>query len=156
METLTLTASQQRYLDTFFYRALRHILRIPSTFVSRFWTHERVLAQARRLARNPRRPDLGKGPTPFTEYYQKRRTKLLGHLLRSPEDSLSRAVVILPNGTDLALSLPKRVGRPRQTWLREAQLDALRLARNEGLEQEDPDLLLRLHELAGRRAHPFD
>ena len=65
METLELTPTQQRQLDTFFYGALRRILKIPPTFIVRHWPNERVLSRARVLTSDPHHPERFKGPTPF-------------------------------------------------------------------------------------------
>ena len=95
METMVLTISQQKTLDTFFYRALRRILSSPSTYVVRQWPHARVLRRAQHLAKHPRHPNICKGPIPFSTYYQNRRIKLLGHLLRANDNDLTKAAVIL-------------------------------------------------------------
>ena len=155
METLVLTHSQQKLLDTFFYRALRRILSIPATYIARQWPNARVLARAQMLTRNPRHPNRPAGPIPFSTYYQTRRIKLLGHILRASDDDLAKAAILLPNGNDLAESLPKRVGRPRQTWLAEAQKDAA-LRTPEGQLIPTQSILEQLRERTLRRKHPFD
>ena len=151
---MNLTPSQQKTLDVFFYRSLRRILKIPPTHIDRAWTNARVLARARTLASHPQHPERKHGPTPFAEYYGQRRTRLLGHLLRENEDHLGRATIILPSGRDLAKSLPKRVGRPRTTWL-EAALAAAKHQSQEGSDTGEDDLLTHLQELAIARQIPF-
>ena len=46
LETLELTPGQQRILDTLYFRGLRKILHKRSTFIDRYWTHERLLRLA--------------------------------------------------------------------------------------------------------------
>ena len=41
LDTLELTPSHQRTLDTIYYRGLRKTLEKLSTFIDRFWTNER-------------------------------------------------------------------------------------------------------------------
>ena len=155
METLELTLSQQRLLDTFFYKALRRILKILTTFIARHWPNERVLRRARFLANGPEHANRAPKPTPFTEYYRKKRMKLLGHILRAPDNDLAKAAIILPNGLDLALNLPKRPGRPRQTWLASVQKEALQ-ALPEGHLDPNEAQLFQLKRIANRRQPPFD
>ena len=154
METMNLTPSQQKTLDVFFYRALRRILGIPPTHIDRSWSNTRVLERACALARHPKHPRRHQGPTPFAEYDNQRRLRLLGHLLREDENHLARATVILPSGKDLAKSLPKRVGRPRTPWLEAALASAQQNLQKGSLIAED-DTLSQLQELAIAMQQPF-
>ena len=43
LETLELTPGQQKILDTLYFRGLRKILNKSSTYIDRYWTHERLL-----------------------------------------------------------------------------------------------------------------
>ena len=94
LETLELTPGQQRTLDTPYFRGLRTIFKKRSTFVDRYWTHERLLNLANQ---HPRRvaPNILKH-TSFSTYYRTRRRKLLGHTLRSPPNNLTRLAVLSP------------------------------------------------------------
>ena len=51
LETLEITPSQQRRLDTLYFRGLRKILKKPSTYIDRAWTHERLLRTANQITR---------------------------------------------------------------------------------------------------------
>ena len=94
LETLELTPGQQRTLDTLYFRGLRKILKKQSTFMDRWWTHERLLRLAnqhqRRVAPNSLKH------TSFSNYYRIRRRKLLGHLLRAPPppNNLGRLAIL--------------------------------------------------------------
>ena len=43
LETIQLTRSEQNTLDAFKLKMLRRILRVPSTFIDREWTNQRVI-----------------------------------------------------------------------------------------------------------------
>ena len=101
LQTLQLTPGQQRTLDTLYFRGLRKILKKRSTFMDRYWTHERLLNLAnqhqRRVASNMLKY------TSFSTYSRTRRRKLLGHLLRAPPNNLTRLAVLSPEN-DLCFS----------------------------------------------------
>ena len=99
LESLEITPSQQRLLDTLFYRGLRKILKVKTTFVDRTWTNERLLATANRVSRRaaqqtPKQVD-------FSAYYDWRRRKLLAHLLRAPQENLCRKAILDDKNNDL-------------------------------------------------------
>ena len=152
LETLEITPSQQKKLDTLYYRGLRKILKKPSTYIDRTWTHERLLRTANQLTRNMRndRPR----HIPFSQYYHQRRIQLLGHLLRANRYNLSRLAILTDENVDrLDTRQKKRVGRPRLTWLQEC----LKEAWNKFSEDPFPadNGLQILAEVAERRAQPF-
>ena len=123
LETIELTPSQQRILDTLYYQGLRRILKKQSTFINRTWTKVRLLhlanSQQRRIA-----PDSPKH-VDFSTYYRLKRRKLLAHLLRAPQNNLCRLSVLSPDNQDRTDSRrKKRVGRPRDTWLQESLREA--------------------------------
>ena len=152
LETLELTASHQKSLDTLYFKGLRKILHKPSTYRDRYWTHERLLQEANR------HPQPAGNQQPkyiqFSKYYLLTKTKLLGHLLRAPPTNLCRRSILTEEGEDLISVLnKKRVGRPRFTWLQECIKDAWQQYTPQPL-----DLSIAVPELqacAIRRAHPF-
>ena len=50
LETLELTEGQQKMLDTLVFKGLRRILRKKSTFIDRFWSHQRLLRLANTMS----------------------------------------------------------------------------------------------------------
>ena len=50
LETAELTTSYQKHLDALYHRGRRKILKKPSTFIDRAWTHERLLRTANAIA----------------------------------------------------------------------------------------------------------
>ena len=153
LETVELTPSHQRTLDTLYYRGLRKILHKPATYIDRTSTHERLLnlanATARRVSRTATKHQ------PFSQYYLQRRRKLLGHLLRAPEMNICRQAVLSREDADLTTQYrKKRVGRPRYTWLQESLREAWEELTNE--EQITEETIPTLKELALRRTAPFN
>ena len=123
LETLELTPGQQRTLDTLYFRGLRKILKKGSTFIDRYWTHERLLNLANQHQKRVA-PNMIKHIS-FSNYYRIRRRKLLGHLLRAPPNNLTRLAILSPENIDrVDTRRKKRVGRPRYTWLYESLKDA--------------------------------
>ena len=55
LETLELTPSHQRTLDTLYYQGLRKVLHKPATYIDRTWTHDRLLTLANQIARRASR-----------------------------------------------------------------------------------------------------
>ena len=152
LETVELTNSHQRLLDTLYYRGLRKILKKPSTFIDRAWTHERLLNTANSIARAANKQ--AATHTDFSKYYRIQRRKLLGHLLRAPVNHPGRKAILTEEGRDLSeISTRKRVGRPRYTWFQEA----LREAWEEfsAAPFNIPEAIPHLEELARRRTPPF-
>ena len=153
LETLELTQSHQRILDTLYFRGLRRILKKRATFVDRKWTHERLLHLANTL--NAQVAPATPKHISFGAYYRLKRRKLVAHLLRAPSANPCRRAILTPENVDLVDNLrKKRVGRPRFTWLQESLKETWAvLAPGEAYDpaRDFPVLL----ELALRRAPPF-
>lgn len=120
LETLHMTPSVLRRMDTFHLRGLRQILKFTTTFVDRTHTREFVYAAATAAVRRrangqdaPARPPA----RPMSELHTEMRCKLLGHLLRAGEDDHDplRASAFLGTAGPALLDT-KRAGRPRQHW----------------------------------------
>ena len=123
LETLEVTPSQQKQLDTLFFRGLRKDLKKPATFIDRTWTHERLLGTANAMCRRVA-PDQPKH-TSFSTYYRTARRKLLGHILRAPHTNLCRQTILTDDNKDLLEQIQqKKLGRPRCTWLMDALQEA--------------------------------
>ena len=152
LETAELTNSQQRHLDTLCYRGLRKILKKPSTYIDRAWTHERLLRTANAIASAKNRK--ASRHIDFSHYYKLQRRKLLGHILLAPANNPSRKSVLTEEGTDLSeLNPRKRVGRPRFTWFQEALKEAWETFSEEPFRVQEAITVL--EERARRRAPPF-
>ena len=152
LETVELTPSHQKILDTLYYRGLRKLLHKPATYIDRAWTHERLLNLANSTARQVSRT--AARHQPFSQYYLQRRRKLLGHLLRAPETNICRQAVLTREDTDLTTQFrKKRVGRPRYTWLQESLKEAWEDLTNE--ENITEETIPTLKERALRRTAPF-
>ena len=154
LETLELTPTHLTSLDAVYFRSLRRLMRIPPTFVARGWTNARVFARARTLTRGPRR-STGTTLCTFSTYYHSQRLRLLGHLLRAPDNDLARRSLLTHDNRDLTEVVGKRVGRPRNTWLRSAIQDATRELCNPPFFPPDQITVQQLQELAVGRLRPF-
>ena len=153
LETLELTQSQQRTLDTLYFRGLRRILKKRATFIDRTWTHERLLHLANTLNAQAA-PETPKHIS-FGTYYRLKRRKLVAHLLRAPVSNPCRRAILTSENTDLVDTCrKKRVGRPRFTWLQESLKDAWAVLAPGGIYDPVNDFPVLL-ELAQRRAPPF-
>ena len=125
LDTLELTLSQQAAIDAKFYQQLRRIMHIPSSaYIARNWTNERLLRVAKARLTQANGAKTAQKLEPFTYYYKKQRTIHLGHLLRAPHHDPVRHVVLEPSQIDRTTLVTKRVGRPRNTWLHSAAVDA--------------------------------
>ena len=105
-----------RRLDAFFYQALRQILKYKSTFVDRTRTNHALLTEANRRLNIGSRGTLWRTISPFSVQWNKKREKLLMHVIRSAVTSPMR-MCTFDTGTAVPL-LPdrRRVGRPRSHW----------------------------------------
>ena len=54
---------------------------------------------------------------PFREYWQKQKSKLLGHVLRESDEEPTRQVTFLPSSASNIPLGKKRIGKPRQDWI---------------------------------------
>ena len=152
LETAELSHSHQKHLDTLYYRALRKILKKPSTFIDRAWTHERLLNTANSIAKATNKQ--AATHTDFSKYYKIQRRKLLGHLLRAPLNHPGRKAVLTEDGRDLSeINTRKRVGRPRYTWFQEALQEAWE--EYSAAPFIISEAITHLEDLARRRTPPF-
>ena len=96
-----------RKLDTFHYKGLRQLLKVPSTYVDRAYTNAILLQQAEEAC--------GKRITPVSQRLIERSIKELGVIYRLPRDDARRQATL----TDESVAnLPQtyRVGKPRIHW----------------------------------------
>ena len=152
LETAELTHSHHKLLDTLYYRGLRIILKKPSKFIDKAWTHESLLRTANTIAQAKSRNASRR--VDFSHDYNLQRRKLLGHLLRAPIHHPSRRSILTAEGTDLSeLNPRKRVGRPRFTWFQETLKETWETFSVEPFRTQEAIPIL--EDLARRRAPPF-
>ena len=84
LETVHLTQAMMKKIDAFQLRCLRKILGLAPTFIDRRNTNHAVPQECADIAFTNREDH--KEISLFSEYYLCRKTKLLGHVLRAPED----------------------------------------------------------------------
>jgi len=113
LETLCLTKSLRKKLDTFHLRGLRKILKVPTTFVDRRFSNARVyeLASETAYPNDPHRK-----VRPFSEILDEKRVRLAGHILRTADNDPLRQVAYEPGTASIKQVGKRRVGRPRQSW----------------------------------------
>ena len=121
LESLHLTPSQARRMDTFRLREYRQIMKITTTYANRDNTNEFVYAQAKEAAasgsKDPEKASLA--ARPISTIHAEARTQFLGHLLRmGAEDPLR--VCTFTGGCRPSSADHQRVGRPRQHWTEES------------------------------------
>lgn len=113
LETMCLTQSLRKKLDTFHLRGLRKILQVPTTYVDRRYTNARVYELASQIAYPD---DPYKSVRPFSAILDEKRTHLAGHILRAANSDPLRQVVYEPNTATVKRIGKRRVGRPRINW----------------------------------------
>ena len=113
LETMCLTQSLRKKLDTFHLRGLRKILQVPRTYVDRRYTNARVYELATQIAYPD---DPYKSVRPFSAILDEKRTHLAGHILRAANSDPLRQVVYEPNTATVKRIGKRRVGRPRINW----------------------------------------
>ena len=91
----------------------------PSTSIDRRNTNREVLNRCTALA-YPNRGDRREFEL-FSQSYLRRKSKLLGHVLRASHDDPMRQISFQPDCAIRVSYGKKRVGRPRQNWLHYAK-----------------------------------
>ena len=110
LETIQLTGAMLKKIDAFQIRCLKRILRIPSTFTDRRQNPNRVALQrcTEILCQNQgdqREFEL------FNRSYHRRKSRLLGHVLRSRDEDPMRQVSFQPSSAMRVQHGKKRVAR---------------------------------------------
>ena len=81
LETIQLTRSEQNTLDAFQMKMLRRILRVPSTYIDREWTNQRVIDTLTQR--------FGYKHVGLSTRWKQNKIRLLGHIFRSsPQDPM--------------------------------------------------------------------
>ena len=124
LETTQLPRSCKKRIDTFQLRGLRKILGMKHTYYDRTATNKKIFEEATKEAyqkgnKKQRDKNARKTVEAFSATYQKRRKKLLGHIIRTANEDPLRQIS-LQKGKAKALHWEKRrVGKPRAIWAEE-------------------------------------
>jgi hypothetical protein len=117
LESLQLTDAKLKKLDTFQYRAIRKILGVPSTYIDRTFSNVKLLQIANDIIKNCSKHKYTE-LKPFSVYWKNQKQKLLGHLIREPNHSITRHVILQDNSATEHDWGKRRIGRPRQSWIK--------------------------------------
>ena len=115
LESVQINQAMQKRLVAFQLRGIRQILKIPTTFINRYYTNEQVFIQANVEAET--RFNGPKTIRPVTEYIAEKACKLLGHALRAAPDDPIRETTFTDWRHTPKITKVRRVGRPRKLWL---------------------------------------
>jgi hypothetical protein len=114
LETVQLTEAQQKKIDAFQMRGLRQLMKKKHTYYDRTHTNDHVLKEASKTAY----PKGDKQIRRFSEFHEKRKIKLLGHIIRAPNNDPLRQVTFKDNTAERPERGTLRVGRPKQNWIK--------------------------------------
>ena len=148
LETIQLTRSEQNTLDAFQMKMLRRILRVPSTYIDREWTNQRVIDTLTQR--------FGYKHVGLSTRWKQNKIRLLGHIFRSsPQDPMRE--VLFETGTFFPrIEHTGRVGKPRAHWLLETCQDAYALIDpTVVVDMANQQHMLNLATVAQRRLPPF-
>ena len=149
LETIQLTKSEQNLIDNFQTKMLRRVLRVPSTYIDREWTNQRVI--------NTLTHQYGYHFVKLSHRWKSNKIRLLGHILRSSSQDPMREV-LFETGTYIPrIEHTKRVGKPRAHWLLETCHDAYEVTNPDTVfDISNQQHILNLAALANRREPPFN
>ena len=127
LETMHLTKTQLRKLDTFQLKGLRKILKMHTTYIDRANTNKEVRKRAASaLYPQPKGKGKGKGKGKEGKYpksipkisktIKEAQHTLLMHTLREPPEAPTRQATFKGTKASPNIHTKKRVGRPRQHW----------------------------------------
>ena len=109
LEAIQLNQTELAKLHAFQMKCYRRILHIPPTSIDRSWTNQAVtdlLEQQHRVT-----------VTTCSRLWMLRKTKLLGHTVRSDSSDPTRQVLLQPHTLIPRIEHTRRVGKPRAHWL---------------------------------------
>ena len=140
LESAQLNQNLLNRLNTIQLKGLRQILHITTTYVDRTHTNEYVIEKAQETQKQGNTIKL------FSDYYNERRIKYMGHILRQTDDEPEKATTLYPNTPFPRVNQVKRVGKPRINWTEDTFRHAWEQT-HEGMGAPDPvmDLYNRGH-----------
>ena len=148
LETIQLTRSEQNTLDAFQMKMLRRILRVPSTYIDREWTNQRVIDTLTQR--------FGYKHVGLSTRWKQNKIRLLGHIFRSSPQDPMREVLFETGTFFLRIERTRRVGKPRAHWLLETCQDAYALIDpTVVVDMANQQHMLNLATVAQRRLPPF-
>jgi len=121
LETIHLTEGMQKKLNAFQIRGLRQILKMEHTHINRNNTNAKILATASAIAYPPNGHAPHRQIMKFSEFHEKRRSNLLGHLIRCENEDPLRQITFQNDSARRNIIGKKRVGKPRQNWIHQAK-----------------------------------
>ena len=146
LEVIQLTQNDLNKLDAFQMKALRRILKIPSTFIDRAQTDQVVLQTANTH---------GVYVQKLSDFWRQRKISLLGHIVRADANDPLRQV-IFENQTCIPRKPPyRRQGRPRVDWLTETVKDTFHCLGHSPPQEPSLQDIRMLQNAARNRAYPF-
>ena len=116
LECIQLTPAEISKMNAFQNKSLRRILDIPSTYIDRSYTNERLYSLIREQYRCHYES--------FGESWRKRKCKFLGHILRCHHSDPLHQVTFSYDSVSSRTPPLLRPGRPRADWLFETYKDA--------------------------------
>ena len=151
LETMQLTKSELNSIDVFQMKMLKNNLRVPSTYIDRAWTNQRIIENLSQ--------QFGYRHVSLSNRWKLNKICLLGHILRAlPLDPMRE--VLFDSGTFTPrIEYTRRVGKPRANWLLETCQDAYALINPHlpmDMDMANQQHMLNLMALAQRRAPPFN
>jgi hypothetical protein len=117
LEGLQLTDARLKRIDSFQYKAIRKILGVPSTYIDRTFSNQKLLQLANDIVKKCAKHKYTE-IRPFSSYWKYQKQKLLGHLIREPNHALTRQIILRDNSATEHDWGKKRIGRPRQSWIK--------------------------------------
>ena len=150
LECIQLTKAEISRLNAFQNKSLRRILRLPSTFIDRQATNERMYEEIRN--------QYGCVFEHFGTTWKKANMRLFGHVLRSsPADPMNQVTLDGDNLRPRPVHA-RRTGRPKVDWVLESYKDAYSIINGQGAAPFDINDLDHLHQVkahAAARLSPF-
>ena len=148
LESIQLTQAEQSRLDALQMKTLRKILRVPTTFVDREWTNQKVIDTLEHRFKYSH--------TKLSTRWKNNKTTLLGHILRAQHDDPMREVLFEPGTLRPRIEHCRRVGKPRTQWLIETCQDAYaQISPHDVFDINNLDHMNLLARWAHRRERPF-
>ena len=116
LESIQLTLAEQNRLDALQMNMLRKILRVPTIFVNREWTNQKVIDTLEHRFKY--------SPTKLSIRWKNNKLRLLGHILRAPQDDPMREVLFESGTLRPRIEHCIRGGKSQAQWLFETCQDA--------------------------------
>jgi hypothetical protein len=118
LETIEPNNSVNNLIDIFQLKGLRKILKLKTTYIDRINTNHIVYEKANEAVGSVTSGEERK-IKPLTETLEKRKIKLLGHILRREREHPQHQITFSNNNALPRETRSRRVGKPRKFWTRE-------------------------------------